>query len=79
MTSIVNYTEKVLNSNINNEDNKCIYLFYLVNRITFDEITDAKCNVENDENFDEINKEVLNIVDKARTCIYDRMEYFKVL
>lgn len=32
MTSIVNYTEKVLNSNINNEDNKCIYIYILFSK-----------------------------------------------
>ncbi|CAD8133840.1 unnamed protein product [Paramecium octaurelia] len=68
MTIIVNYTEKVLNSNANNEDNK-------LNRITFDELTDAKCNIETDD----INQEILDIIDKARSCIYDRMEYFKIL
>ncbi|CAK90870.1 unnamed protein product (macronuclear) [Paramecium tetraurelia] len=68
MTIIVNYTEKVLNSNINNEDNK-------INRITFDELTEAKCNLENDQK----NEEVIDIIDKARSCMYDRMEYFKIL
>ncbi|CAD8043479.1 unnamed protein product [Paramecium primaurelia] len=68
MTTIVNYTEKVLNSNINNEDNK-------LNRITFDELTEAKFNLENDQN----NEQVLEIIDKARSCIYDRMEYFKII
>ncbi|CAD8048231.1 unnamed protein product [Paramecium sonneborni] len=68
MTTIVNYTEKVLNSNTNNEDNK-------LNRITFDELTEAKCNLENDEK----NEEVLQIIDKARSCMYDRMEYFKII
>lgn len=52
-----------------------LFLLSLVNRITFDELTDAKCNIESDE----VLKEVMVIIDKARSCIYDRMEYFKVL
>lgn len=52
-----------------------LVLLSLVNRITFDELTDAKCNIESDE----VLKEVMVIIDKARSCIYDRMEYFKVL
>ncbi|CAD8049434.1 unnamed protein product [Paramecium sonneborni] len=69
MTIIVNYTEKVLNSNANNKDNKQISKSYHI-----DELTDAKCHIETDE----INDEVLEIKDKARICIYDRMEYFKI-